>query len=92
MSVLGDAKKGMRPGGTWPASKGHFSPHNGGTKLRTLFDYVVGAGVLTSYFRVGYEVSIGFMVGKDIGSNAGGEVNGKVTCLQERVGRSANCH
>ena len=80
------ASNGGYPGGR----KCHFSPHDGGTILGTLFDYVVGSGVLTSYFRIGDEVSIGLMVGKDISSNAGGEVNGKVTCLQKRVGRSAN--
>ena len=57
MSVLGDAKKGMRPGGTWPAMadtrrrKGHFSPHYDETTLGTLFDYVVGSGVLTTLLQ-----------------------------------------
>ena len=55
----------------------------------TLFDYVIGVGVLSSHFRVGYEACIGFMVGKDIGSNARREVNGEVTCEQERVSRSS---
>jgi len=76
-------------GGYSGGHEGHFRAQNGGTKLSTLFDYVIGAGVLTSHFRVGYEASIGFMVGKDIGANARREVNGEVTCKQERVCRSA---
>ena len=61
-------------GGCSGGREGHFRVHNGGTKLRTLFDFVVGAGVLTSHFRIGYEASIGFMVGKDIGSYTRREV------------------
>ena len=52
------ASNGGYPGGR----KCHFSPHYGGTILGTLFDYVVGSGVLTSYFRIGDEVSIGALV------------------------------
>ena len=92
MSALGEARKGMRPGGTWPAVaviQDHFSAQDGGAELRTLFDYVIGSGVRTSHFRVGYKASIGFMVGKDISANARREVNGEVTCQQERVRRSA---
>ena len=48
-------------GGYSGGRKCHFSPHYGGTILGTLFDCVVGSGVLTSYFRIGDEVSIGFI-------------------------------
>ena len=43
--------------------------------MSTLFDYVISARILTSHFRIGYEASICFIVGKYIGSNAGAEVN-----------------
>ena len=94
MSALGEAE-GTKPGGTWPAEAdaraavGHVRAHNGRAKLRTLFYDVVGTGVLTSHFWVSYEAGIGFMVGKDIGSNTRREVNGEVTCEQERVGSCA---
>ena len=70
-------------GGYSGGREGHFRAHNGGTELSTLFDYVVGARILTSHFRVGYEASIGFMVGKYISSNTGREVNSEVACEQE---------
>ena len=54
----------------------------------TLFDYVVGARILASHFRVSYEASVGFMVGEYVGSNTGREVNSEVAGEQERVCRS----
>ena len=73
-------------GGCAGSCEGHFRAHNGGAILRTLFYDVVGTGVLTSNFWVSDEAGMGFMVGKDIGSNTGREVNSEVTCEQERVG------
>ena len=58
-------------GGYSGGYEGHFRAHNGGTQLSTLFDYVVGARILAGHFRVGYEASVGFMVGEYIGSNTG---------------------
>ena len=46
--------------------------------MRTLFYDVVGTGVLASHFWVGYEASMGFVVGKDIGSDTRREVNSEV--------------
>ena len=77
-------------GGCAGSCEGHVRAHNGGAKLRTLFYDVVRTGVLTSHFWVGYEASIGLMVGKDIGSDTRREVNGEVTCEQERVGSCAD--
>ena len=77
-------------GGCSGSCEGHVRAHNWATKLRTLFDDVIGTGVLTSYFWVGYEASIGFVVGKDIGSYTRREVNGEVTGEQERVGGGAD--
>ena len=72
-------------GGCAGSCEGHVRAHNGGAILRTLFYDVIGT-VLTSNFWVGDETSMGFMVGKDIGSDTRREVNSEVTCEQERVG------
>ena len=77
-------------GGCSGSCEGHVRAYNGGTKLRTLFDDVVGTRVLTSHFWVGYEASISCMVGKNIGSYPRREVNGEVAGEQERVGSSAD--
>ena len=96
MCVWGDARKGMRARRNVASScgysggyEGHFRAHNGGTQLSTLFDCVVGARILAGHFRVGYEASVGFMVGEYIGSNTGREVDSEVAGEQERVSRSA---
>ena len=62
-------------GGCAGSCEGHFRAHNGGAILRTLLYDVVGTGVLTSNFWVSDEASMGFMVGKDIGSDTRREVN-----------------
>ena len=77
----------MAGGGCSGSCEGHVRAHDGGTKLRTLFDDVIGTGVLASHFWVGYEASIGFMVGKNIGADTRREVNGEV---QERVSSCAD--
>ena len=77
-------------GGIAGCRKGHFRSHDRRSILSTLFYYVIGPGILTSRIKVSDEARIRFMVGKDIGADARREVNGEVTCEQERVLRSAN--
>ena len=59
---------------------GDFRTHDRRSILCTLFEYVVGPGIRTSRSKVGDEACKRFMVGKDIGADAWGEVNGEVTC------------
>ena len=77
-------------GGIAGSRKGDFRTHDRRSILCTLFDYVIGPGIRTSRSKVGDEASVLFMVGKNIGADARGEVNSEVTCKQERVLRSAD--
>ena len=79
ISALGEARKGMSPGGTCPAMaelraarNGDFRTHDRRSVLCTLFDYIIGPGIRTSRSKVGDEACKSFMVGKDIGADARG--------------------
>ena len=67
-------------GGTAGSRYGDFRTHDRRSILCTLLNYIIGPGIRTSRSKVGDEACMSFMVGKDIGADARGEVNGEVTC------------